>query len=68
MKVNEKRHLRIRWHAYRHQNDKKAFNRATWELKYLISEIKNESTQKYLENWHIYDHIMLIKRTVFSRF
>ncbi|CAB3252036.1 unnamed protein product [Arctia plantaginis] len=47
-KVNERRLLRKKWHSTKYPCDKKAFNRASEELKHMICQAENERLQKQL--------------------
>ncbi|GAB0090317.1 hypothetical protein DMENIID0001_050370 [Sergentomyia squamirostris] len=48
-KIKEKQKLRRRWQTTRHPDDKKTFNKATEELKYLLNDIRDKSIEDYLE-------------------
>ncbi|KOB73728.1 Uncharacterized protein OBRU01_10223 [Operophtera brumata] len=49
-KIQEKRRLRRVWHCGRHNEDKKALNKAIVELKELINNAKNATLTLHLES------------------
>lgn len=49
-KIAEKRRLRRRWQTTRHPADKGILNRASAQLKNLLSEIRNQNVQEYLRH------------------
>ncbi len=48
--VTEKRQARRKWHNTRDPADKTIFNRLSQRLKRLLSKIKNESVERYLQS------------------
>ncbi|GAB0091409.1 hypothetical protein DMENIID0001_062500 [Sergentomyia squamirostris] len=49
-KVKERRQLRRRWQTTRNPDDKAKFNRASKELKDILSNIRNTAVNKYLSD------------------
>jgi hypothetical protein len=49
-KIAEKRRIRKAWQNSRSPNEKTRLNRVTKELKQLLNNLKNDSTQNYLKN------------------